>query len=88
MAIFGRFDYRAQSAVNVARQTALRFRHHYIDSDHLLLGLLTVGRGVVPALPPHVNVKSVTEALLQILGEGKVPPSKLELGDHLKHIME
>ena len=88
MAIFGRFDYRAQSAVNVARQTALRFRHHYIDSDHLLLGLLTVGRSTVPALPPHVNVKSVTDALLQILGEGKDPPSKIELSDHLKHIME
>ncbi len=88
MAIFGRFDYRAQSAVNVARQTALRFRHHYIDSDHLLLGLLTVGRNTVPALPPHVNVKSVTDALLQILGEGKDPPSKIELSEHLKHIME
>ena len=88
MAIFGRFDYRAQSAVNIARQTALRFKHHYIDSDHLLLGLLTVGRGTVPALPPHVNVKTVTEALLQILGEGKEPPTKIELSDHLKHIME
>ena len=88
MAIFGRFDYRAQSAVNVARQTALRFKHHYIDSDHLLLGLLTVGRSAVPALPPHVNVRSVTEALLQILGEGKDMPSKLELSEHLKHIME
>ncbi len=88
MAIFGRFDYRAQSAVNVARQTALRFKHHYIDSDHLLLGLLTVGRSALPAMPPHVNVKSVTEALLQILGEGKEPPSKLELSDSLKHIME
>ena len=88
MAIFGRFDYRAQSAVNVARQTALRFKHHYIDSDHLLLGLLTVGRSAVPAMPPHVNVKSVTEALLNILGEGQEAPSKLELGDHLKHIME
>ena len=88
MAIFGRFDYRAQSAVNVGRQTALRFKHHYIDSDHLLLGLLTVGRSSVPALPAHVNVKSVTEAMLQILGEGKDPPSKLELSEHLKHIME
>ena len=88
MAIFGRFDYRAQSAVNVARQTALRFKHHYIDSDHLLLGLLTVGRGTVPALPPHVNVKSATEALLQIMGEGREQPSKLELSEHLKHIME
>ena len=88
MAIFGRFDYRAQSAVNIARQTALRFKHHYIDSDHLLLGLLTVGRGSVPAMPPQVNVKSVTEALLQIMGEGRDAPSKLELSEHLKHIME
>ena len=88
MAIFGRLDYRAQSAINVARQTALRFKHHYIDSDHLLLGLLTVGRSAVPALPAAVNVKSVTDAMLQILGEGKDVPSKLELSEHLKHIME
>ena len=88
MAIFGRLDYRAQSAINVARQTAMRFKHHYIDSDHLLLGLLTVGRSAVPALPPTVNVKSVTDAMLQILGEGKELPSKLELSEQLKHIME
>ena len=88
MPIFGRFDYRAQSAVNVARQTALKFHHHFIDSDHLLVGLLTVGRIMLPTMPPHVNVKSVTEALQQILGEGKEPPSKLELSEHLKHIME
>ena len=88
MAIFGRLDYRAQSAINVARQTAMRFKHHYIDSDHLLLGLLTVGRSAVPAMPPTVNVKSVTDAMLQILGEGKELPSKLELSEQLKHIME
>ena len=59
MAIFGRFDYRAQSAVNIARQTALRLKHHYIDSDHLLLGLLTHMYLLSQQFPDAVKVKVI-----------------------------
>ena len=88
MPIFGRFDYRAQSAVNIARQTAVRFRQPFIGSEHLLLALLTVARGAVPGLPEAVNVTNVTEAVREVSGEGDTPPNRVELTDHMKAIME
>ena len=88
MAIFGRFDYRAQSAVNIARQSAMRFHHRFIGSEHLLLGLLTVARNTVEGLPSHVNVNTVSDAVRQIMGEGTEAPSRFELSDHMKNIMQ
>ncbi len=88
MPVFGRFDYRAQSVMNISRQAAIRFRHAFIGSEHLLLALLTVARGVVPGLPESVNVNNVNNAVREVAGEGETAPSRLELSPHLKAIME
>ena len=66
MPVFGRFDYRAQSVMNISRQAAIRFRHAFIGSEHLLLALLTVARGVVPGLPESVNVNNVNNAVREL----------------------
>ena len=88
MPVFGRFDYRAQSVMNISRQAAIRFRHAFIGSEHLLLALLTVARGVVPGLPESVNVNNVNTAIREVAGEGENAPSRLELSPRLKSIME
>ena len=88
MPVFGRFDYRAQSVMNIARQAAIRFRHSFIGSEHLLLALLSVSKGIVPGLPESVNVSNVNNAIREVAGEGETAPSRLELSPHLKSIME
>ena len=60
MPVFGRFDYRAQSVMNIARQAAIRFRHSFIGSEHLLLALLSVSKGIVPVI---ILMASVTTGI-------------------------
>ena len=40
------FTPRAQQVLAHARREADRFNHHYIGTEHLLLGLLKLGKGV------------------------------------------
>ena len=88
MPIIGRFDDRAQRAINYAHQTAVRMRHTVIGTDHLLISLLTVARPNVPALPENVTVDAVTEAVRQIVGAGDRIPTHLELSTHMRAVME
>ena len=39
------FTPRAQQVLAHARREADRFNHHYIGTEHLLLGLLKLGKG-------------------------------------------
>ena len=40
------FTPRAQQVLALARQEAERFNHHYVGTEHLLLGLIKLGQGV------------------------------------------
>ena len=40
------FTPRAQQVLALARKEADRFRHNYVGTEHLLLGLIKLGQGV------------------------------------------
>src|SRR5437764_2145706 len=40
------FTPRAQQVLQLARKEADRFNHHYVGTEHLLLGLIKLGQGV------------------------------------------
>jgi ATP-dependent Clp protease ATP-binding subunit ClpC len=40
------FTPRGQQVLSLARQEAERFNHHYVGTEHLLLGLIKLGQGV------------------------------------------
>ena len=44
--IFGRFTERAQNVLYYAKQSAQEFRHGYIGTEHILLGLLKEDKGI------------------------------------------
>src|SRR6478735_4267718 len=44
--MFDRFTDRARKVMGLARQEAQRFRHEYIGTEHILLGLVQEGSGV------------------------------------------
>lgn len=43
---FEKFTERARKVVNLAHEEAERFRHNYIGTEHLLLGLVREGEGI------------------------------------------
>ena len=43
--MFERFDNAARRVVTLAQDEASKLNHNYIDTEHLLLGLLRVGGG-------------------------------------------
>ena len=88
MAIFGRFNERAQRVIAAAQQAAVELGHTYVGSEHFLIGLLREARSDAPALPDNVITETVTEAVKQITGVGGHAPSQLELTPRVKKIME
>ncbi len=44
--MYERFTDRARKVMQLANQEALRFKHHYVGTEHILLGLVREGLGV------------------------------------------
>ena len=40
------FTPRAQQVLALARKEAIRFKHNYIGTEHILLGIIKLGQGV------------------------------------------
>ena len=84
---FDKFTERARKVLSLAQEEAQRFQHHYIDTEHLLLGLAREGEGVaanvLSSLGVELNeVRDAVEAMIgradrMVLGEiGLTPRAK------------
>jgi ATP-dependent Clp protease ATP-binding subunit ClpC len=65
------FSEELEQAIARSREEALRFRHNYIDSGHLLLGMIVGGEGKGRELLEKLSVpvdalRHTTEKLMQI----------------------
>ena len=49
MAIFGRFNEKAQRVIGAAQQAAVELSQPYVGSEHFLIGLLREARADAPA---------------------------------------
>ena len=56
MAIFGRFNERAQRVIAAAQQYAADLGQGYVGSEHFLLALLKEARSDAPALPAPTSI--------------------------------
>jgi ATP-dependent Clp protease ATP-binding subunit ClpC len=88
MPIFGRFNEKAQRAINAAQKTAVELGHSQVGSEHFLVGLLKEARDDAPALPDNVIPETVIENIKQITGTGDMPPTRLELTPRVKKMLE
>ena len=88
MAIFGRFNERAQRVINAAQRAAAEMRHNYVGSEHFLIGLLKEARSDAPALPENVIPETVQENIKQLVGMGHQPVSQMELTPRAKKLLE
>jgi len=75
--VFERFSERARQAVVLAQEEARRLQHHYIGTEHLLLGLLAERDGIAARALATLGIRSDdTRADVEaIVGRGDVVPT-------------
>lgn len=90
--IFDRFDESAKRVLALAQDEAIRFRHNYIGTEHLLLGLVREGAGAGARTLETLGVElsKVRTALEFIVGRGdaETAPSDITLSPRTKKILE
>ena len=69
---FDKFTERAKKVLSLAQEEAQRFRHNYIGTEHLLLGLIREGEGVAAKVLTNLGVElnKARSALEFIVGRG------------------
>ncbi len=89
MAPLGRFTERAQRALTFAQQAAVELKHHYVGTEHILLGLLKDPGESIKALLGNVTYETVMERVLSLVGRGEEDPEgSQELTPRGKKILE
>src|SRR5579884_4312680 len=70
---FDRFTERARHVLSLAQEEAHRFRHNYIGTEHLLLGLIREGDGVAARVLRRmgVDLNKARGSIEAIIGRGK-----------------
>ncbi|MDD4202521.1 MAG: ATP-dependent Clp protease ATP-binding subunit [Candidatus Omnitrophica bacterium] len=58
--MFNRFTERARKVILLAKEEAKQFRHDYIGTEHILLGLIREGEGVAAAVLASMGLTSET----------------------------
>jgi ATP-dependent Clp protease ATP-binding subunit ClpC len=99
--MFERFTDRARRVVVEAQQEARLLRHHYIGTEHLLLGLLREGQGMaaVSLEALGLSLDQVRERVSEIVGESAArqppeghipftPPAKKTLEQSLREALK
>jgi ATP-dependent Clp protease ATP-binding subunit ClpC len=74
---FNNFTPRAQQVINLARKEADGFNHPYVGTEHLLLGLISLGEGVAVNVLDRlgVSIEAVRREVENAVGQG--PQTKL-----------
>lgn len=54
--MYERFTDRSRKVMQLANQEAMRFNHEYIDTQHILLGLIKEGSGVASEILKGMNI--------------------------------
>jgi len=87
---FGRFTQRSQQVLILAQEEAKRFRHPYVGTEHILLGLIEEGEGVAAKTLTVLGVQSeqVRAMVEQSMGKGEEMPKELALTPRVKSVLE
>ncbi len=87
--MFDRFTDRARKIMALANQEAQRFNHEYIDTEHILLGLIKEGSGIGATILKnlHVDFQFEVERLLK-RGPDRVTMGKLPQTQRAKKVIE
>ncbi|HEX5503754.1 MAG TPA: Clp protease N-terminal domain-containing protein, partial [Thermomicrobiales bacterium] len=67
---------RAKKVIELAVDESRRLNHHYVGTEHLLLGLVREGQGIAAGVLESMGASQarVRDAVLQIVTQGGDPP--------------
>lgn len=78
--MFERFTERARKVMALANQEAQSFNHGYIDTEHILLGLLKEGSGVGPNVLKNLDVE-LHKVRMEVEKRIKAGPEMVAVGE-------
>lgn len=86
--MFERMTEGAERAWALAQEEARRLGHSYVGPEHLLLGLLSEGRGMAARVLQSVGVSldAARSQLIRLINEGVLPPSRPDDGELLAEL--
>jgi ATP-dependent Clp protease ATP-binding subunit ClpC len=75
------FSDRVRRVLQLAREEAARLRHQYVDSEHILLGIVREGEGVAAAVLTQLNVdlKEIQKRIDKAVKKGNMAPAGPDL---------
>lgn len=88
---FDRFTKRARRVLTLAQEEAQRFKHNYIGTEHLLLGLIREREGVAGQVLNNlgVEVEQIRQAIEVIIGRGdRVVFGEIAITPRAKKVIE
>jgi len=87
---FDTFTDDGRKVLTLAQEEGQRFNHHYIGTEHLLLGLLRVPESVAARVLANMNVdlSNVRMAVEFIIGRGGANPGEVGLTPRAKRVIE
>lgn len=71
--MYGRFTEKAERAINLSQESAMKLGHSYVGTEHLLLGLLREGTGVAARVMQGQGVteEKVLKEIDELIGRGE-----------------
>ncbi|NLL49944.1 MAG: ATP-dependent Clp protease ATP-binding subunit [Eubacteriaceae bacterium] len=90
MSLYGKFTQKAQQALLNAKEEAVKFRHNYIGTEHLLIGLVMQNDNVVSEILAQMNVDEeyIRVAILSMVGNGEEQGPILGYTPRMKRVLE
>ncbi|MGH2544609.1 MAG: Clp protease N-terminal domain-containing protein, partial [Ardenticatenaceae bacterium] len=88
---FEKFSERARRVLSLAQEEAQRFKHNYVGTEHILLGLIRETDGVAAKVLANLNVEldDVRSTVEYIIGRGERPtPREIGLTPRAKKVIE
>jgi len=86
------FTPRAQQVLALARKEADRFRHNYVGTEHILLGLIHEGKGVAAKALESLGIglDAVRQQVEEVTGQGRhqAPSGHIPFTPQAKKVLE
>ncbi|CCU79615.1 ATP-dependent Clp protease, ATP-binding subunit ClpC / Negative regulator of genetic competence clcC/mecB [Halanaerobium saccharolyticum subsp. saccharolyticum DSM 6643] len=71
--MFAKFTERARKVLSIAEQEALKLKHSYVGTEHILYGLIAEGQGIAARalIDNKVNKEVIESKIIDMIGEGQ-----------------
>jgi ATP-dependent Clp protease ATP-binding subunit ClpC len=88
--MYNRFTDGTKKVIQYAQQAATKFRHGYVGTEHILLGLVLEQGGVGGQVLRQMGLtaENLSRSIEHMVGLGNVTPSELKLTPRTKRVLE